>query len=274
LIKSLMEILKGNIGITYPTFEEYSNRRHPDSIVAFTPNNPDFSYSAKDLTEWFSDKNIKHLLLVNPDNPSGNLIPQEDLFQLCEWTGKRNITLVLDESFVDFSKESVKNSLLRNDILKRYKHLVVVKSISKSYGVPGLRLGIMASSDTRLIEQIKKDVAIWNINSFAEFYMQIYGKYESAYSAACQEFIKERERFKTALETIPWLRVIPSEANYFLCEITEKYNSTELTEKLLTQDILIKDCAPKQGFKGKNYIRIAIRDSKDNDLFIQALKKI
>lgn len=274
LIKSLMEILKGNIGITYPTFEEYSNRRNPDSIVAFTPNNPDFSYGAKDLIAWFSDKDIKHLLLVNPDNPSGNLIPKEDLFQLCEWSEERNITLVLDESFVDFSKESVKNSLLRNDILKRYKHLVVVKSISKSYGVPGLRLGIMASSDTHLIEQIKKDVAIWNINSFAEFYMQIYGKYESAYYAACQEFIKERERFKTALETIPWLRVIPSEANYFLCEITGKYNSTELTEKLLMQDILVKDCAPKQGFKGKNYIRIAIRDSKDNEQFVKCLKNL
>ena len=132
----------------------------------------------------------------------------------------------------------------------------------------------MASSNTHLIEQIKKDVAIWNINSFAEFYMQIYGKYESTYYAACQEFIKERVRFKTALETIRWLRVIPSEANYFLCEITEKYNSTELTEKLLTHDILIKDCAPKQGFKGKNYIRIAIRDSKDNDQLVACLKNL
>lgn len=274
LIKSLMEILKGNIGITYPTFEEYSNRRHSDSIIPFTPNNSDFSYSAKDLTDWFSDKNIKHLLLVNPDNPSGNLIPTADLLQLCEWTGKRNITFVLDESFVDFSNESIKNSLLRNDILKKYKHLIVVKSISKSYGVPGLRLGIMASSDTHLIEQIKKDVAIWNINSFAEFYMQIYGKYDSAYYESCQQFIKERERFKTALETVSWIRVIPSEANYFLCEIMEKYSSTELTEKLLAQNILVKDCASKRGFKGKNYIRIAIRDSKDNDFFIQTLKKL
>lgn len=274
LIKSLMEISKGNIGITYPTFEEYSNRRNSTTIVSFCPDNSDFSYSAQDLIDWFSDKNITQLLLINPDNPSGNFIPVKELFLLCEWTGKRNITLVLDESFVDFSSGSIHNSLLRNDVLEKYKHLVVIKSISKSYGVPGLRLGIMASSDTHLIKQVKQDVAIWNINSFAEFYMQIYGKYEAAYYSACQKFIMERERFRIALETIPWLRVIPSEANYFLCEITEKYTSTELTEKLLAQNILIKDCASKKAFQGKNYIRIAVRDTQDNDFFIQILKKI
>ena len=151
---------------------------------------------------------------------------------------------------------------------------MIIKSISKSYGVPGLRLGIMASSDTLLIERLKQKVAIWNINSFAEFYMQIYGKYESVYHQACQQFIAERERFRTQLEIIPWLRVIPSEANYFLCEITDKYTSTELTEKLLAQNILIKDCATKQAFKGKNYIRIAIRDTKDNNRFIMYLKNL
>ncbi len=79
---------------------------------------------------------------------------------------------------------------------------------------------------------------------------------------------------RTQLEIIPWLRVIPSEANYFLCEITDKYTSTELTEKLLAQNILIKDCATKQAFKGKNYIRIAIRDTKDNNRFIMYLKNL
>lgn len=274
LIKSLMEMAEGNIGITYPTFEEYSNRRNSSAIIPFYPDNSDFTYSARNLIDWFSDKNITQLLLINPDNPSGNFIPLKDLFLLCEWTGERSITLILDESFVDFSTGSTKNSLLRNDILEKYKHLVVIKSISKSYGVPGLRLGIMASSNIRLINRIKQDVAIWNINSFAEFYMQIYGKYESAYHLACQQFIAERERFRRELDSVPWLRIIPSEANYFLCEIMDKYTSTELTEKLLMQDILVKDCATKQAFKGKNYIRIAIRDTKDNDFFIQILKRI
>ena len=83
---------------------------------------------------------------------------------------------VVDESFVDFADVEGEYSLLKNKILEENPHLYVVKSISKSYGVPGLRLGIMASGDTEVIARMKKDVAIWNINSFGEFYMQIYEK--------------------------------------------------------------------------------------------------
>ena len=97
----------------------------------------------------------------------------------------------------------------------------MIKSISKSYGVPGLRLGVLATSDASLVQIIRKDVAIWNINSFAEYYMQIFGKYEKDYLEACQKFIAERERFYMELQKIPFLRVIPSQANYFLCEIME-----------------------------------------------------
>lgn len=274
LIKSLLENLDGKIGITYPTFEEYSHRSNKNAIIQFIPTNPDFHYSAQDLMDRFSNEKIDYLLLINPDNPSGNFIPLEDLFILCEWTKKQNITLILDESFVDFTTRSIKNTLLHNDILEKYKHLIVIKSISKSYGVPGLRLGIIASSNTAIIQQIKKDVAIWNINSFAEFYMQIYGKYESAYNFACQLFIKERQRFQTELKAIEWLRIIPSEANYFLCEITGKYTSRELTQKLLSNDILVKDCSSKQAFNGKNYIRIAIRNTKENNQLVNCFKNL
>lgn len=150
--------------------------------------------------------------------------------------------------------------------------MVVVKSISKSYGVPGLRLGIIASGDKALIELVKKDVAIWNINSFAEFYMQIFNKYECEYRHACRLFLEERERFFNCLKAIPYLRVIPSQANYFLCEVTGT-GSRNLTESLLQKhNILIKDCSTKKGFDGKNYIRIAIRDRHDNDRLVAALK--
>ena len=149
-----------------------------------------------------------------------------------------------------------------------------MKSISKSYGVPGLRLGVLASSNKALINFIRKDVGIWNINSFAEFYMQIYGKYEKEYAQSCNKFRLEREEFFKELSSIPFLRVIPSQANYFLCEITDNFSSHQLTLKLLTEhNILIKDCSSKKGFpKDKQYVRVAIRDRKDNTLLIKALK--
>lgn len=274
LIKSIMENMEGKIGITLPTFEEYPNRRDKTAVVTFIPSNPDFSYTAQDLKTHFADKDISALLLINPDNPSGNFIRFNEILDLCKWTQKKGIRFILDESFVDFTDESVHNTLLRNDILEKYNHLIILKSISKSYGVPGLRLGILATSDPVVIDRTKQDIAIWNINSFAEFYMQIYGKYETDYQKACLRFIEERDYLKKQLEAISWLRVIPSQANYFLCEITSKYTATELTQALLKHNILIKDCSRKAAFKGRNYIRIAIRDTADNNQLVQTLKQL
>lgn len=274
LIKSLMEYLPGNIGVIYPTFEEYPNRRDSQNVIIFTPNNPDFSYTANDLITFYADKPIQTLLIVNPDNPSGNFIPLKDLLVLAQWTQERKIRLIVDESFVDFAEEGLESTLLSNKYLETYPHLVVMKSISKSYGVPGLRLGIMATSDIALINYAKKSVAIWNINSFAEFYMQIFGKYENDYKKACRKFLEERNRFYKALQDIDFLRVIPSQANYFLCEVTDKYTSAELTKLLLEKNILIKDCSTKKAFNGKNYIRIAIRDLNDNIRLIESITSL
>ena len=123
-------------------------------------------------------KAIEVLTIINPDNPSGNYIPKCDILKLAEWAEKRNVRLIIDESFVDFADAEENPSLLQQDILNTYPHLIVIKSISKSYGVPGLRLGILATADKVLTAKLKKDVAIWNINSFAEFFLQIYEKYE------------------------------------------------------------------------------------------------
>lgn len=273
LIKSLMKHTAGQVGVIYPTFEEYPNRLAPDRIVKYVPDNPDYSYTIHDLMPHFDGSGISMLLLVNPDNPSGNFIPIEDVLRLEQWCCERGIRLIVDESFVDFSTHYSTNSLLHNDVLQAHPRMLVMKSISKSYGVPGLRLGILASADSDFIARMKKDVAIWNINSMAEFYMQIFNKYESNYREACSKFVVERERFYKQLQGISYLRVIPSQANFFLCEVTARYSSHELTELLLnSHDILIKDCNSKNGLQGKNYVRIAIRGSQDNDQLIHALK--
>lgn len=276
LIKSLMEYVEGNIGVVYPTFEEYPNRKEKHNIVSYTPTNADFSYTVDDLMRYFGDKELQALLLINPDNPSGNFISKNDVQKLVMWCEKREIRIIVDESFVDFSDGFATNSLLDNTIIAGHPTLAVMKSISKSYGVPGLRLGVLVSSDKDLIEWMKKDVAIWNINSFAEFYMQIFNKYESDYKRACVKFIEERNRFYHVLQEISFLRVIPSQANYFLCELTGRFTATELTDMLLNRfNILIKDCSSKNGFSGRGeYVRIAIRNRKDNDRLLFALKTI
>ncbi len=275
LIKSLMEQCQGKMGVVYPTFEEYPNRLEKDAIVSYIPDGEDLQYDEQDLMTFFADKDIQHLLLINPDNPSGNFIPMEGLLLLLKWAKERGIQLIVDESFVDFSDDFEHNTLLRNDILEDNPHLAVMKSISKSYGVPGLRLGVLASADVELIRRIRKDISIWNINSFAEFYMQIFGKYEKEYKQACHQFIAERRRFEALLKEIPYIRLIPTQANFFCLEVIDKYSSAELTKLLLERyNIMVKDCNSKTSLKGRNYIRISVRDEQDNDALIAALREL
>ena len=272
LIKSLMENVKGNVGMVFPTFEEYPHRLRKEQIVAFVPPLDTLQYTANDLMYFYKDKSVDMLLLINPDNPSGNFIPTADVVRLAAWCKERNIQLVVDESFVDFSDDFLHNSLLCDETLEAYPNLLVMKSISKSYGVPGLRLGILATSQRETITRIKKDVSIWNINSFAEFFMQIYNKYQAQYEKACQQFIDERNRFALRLKEIHFLRVLPTQANYFCCEVKPPYTAAELTKQLLARfDIMIKDCNSKTSLKGLNYIRISIRNQADNDQLITAL---
>ena len=272
LIKCLMENWAGRLGNILPTFEEYPNRLNKDHLVQYIPSNECFKYTADDVMSYFEDKAIDTLLLINPDNPSGNYIPFNDLLRLIYWTKKKNISFIVDESFVDFARVDGQYSLFDNAILTENKHLVVVKSVSKSYGVPGFRLGVLASGNTELIAKMKKQVAIWNINSFGEFYMQIYEKYHKDYIKACELFKEERSIFYRELQEIPYLDVYSSQANYFLCRVRETFTSNELALKLLKHNILIKDCGSKKAFDGGNYIRIAVRDRNDNSKLIKALK--
>ena len=270
LIKVLFEQTLGRVGIIRPTFEEYPNRLMPDQIVAYDTQAPDFSYSADDIMSYFEDKKIWTLVLINPDNPTGNYIPYADCLRLAQWCEERNIVFVLDESFIDFSIEHP--TLFNNELLERYNHLVVIKSISKSYGVPGLRLGLLATSNYLLMTNLRRSVSIWNINSFAEFFLQILGKYERSYAQAMDDFRIERERFVAELQTIDYLRVIPSEANYLLCEVLPPHTPRELAINLLKQhNILIKDCTSKCHAP---YIRLAVRDTEDNNRLIAALKAL
>lgn len=272
LIKALMARLEGATGFIRPTFEEYPNRYQDRPNVCFTPAGPDFRYTADDLMAFFGPQDIDNLVLINPDNPTGNYIPAPDVLRLADWAQEKGIRLILDESFVDFADEA-DNTFIRQDLLDRYRRLYVVKSISKSYGVPGLRLGVLASGDQDLIAALKKDVAIWNINSFAEFYMQIEEKYKKDYARSLELIRAERARFRRELEKLPNLRVIPSQANYLMVELLGGLSARAITRELLVNRcILVKDLSPKLG--GQQYLRLAVRDTRDNDRLLEALRPL
>lgn len=271
LIQSLMKTIRGNIGVIFPTFEEYPNRLDKNTIVPYYPKNRNYSYQCDELMDYFGKSNIKALLLINPDNPSGNFIPKDEVLRLAAWAEKRDIRLIVDESFVDFADSEEAQTLLSEAILQKYRQLVVVKSISKSFGVPGLRLGILAAANEELIRFIKKDISIWNINSMAEFYLQISEKYSNDYRLALEKFRAVREEFVKELKKIPNLRVLPSQANFVMCEVLGGYTAEALAETLLNEhNILIKDLSGKNGINGQ-YIRVAVRTKEENICLLTAM---
>ena len=275
LIKIFMEEQSGTVGIICPSFNEYKERCEREVLV-YQPEGADLRYTENDIIQFFDGK-IQLLVLINPDNPSGNFIPISGVMKILEWAKQAGIKVLVDESFVDFADladgESIEdNTLIREEILKEYKNLYVVKSISKSYGVPGLRLGVLASADEEKVNQIKKNMPIWNINSFAEFFMQIIPKYRKDYAAALVEFRKTRKDFLEKLEQIEYLKAVPTQANYVMCEVIGR-SAGEICICLFEKGILIKNLTEKVK-NDRQYIRIAIRTREENDQVLKILNEI
>lgn len=269
LIRALAHTLKGSVGVIYPTFNEYPESFTANEIIPFIPK--DMNYGIADLIEHI--RICDNLLLINPDNPSGHFLPKKDLITLLERMEADGKTLILDESFVDFCSDGPTATMLEQDILERFPNLIVIKSISKSYGVPGIRLGILASGKAETIAAARRNISIWNINSFGEFFLQIIGKYKKDYQAACAKIIAERERFGAELAKISFLSVRPSQANYFMCECTNSVKAKDLAEYLLGEhDIFIKDLSGKKGIPEGAWIRLAVRNTADNDRLLETLR--
>ena len=273
LIKSLMEGFTGKVGFVRPTFEEYPNRYDPARSVVFVPEDADFRYTVDDLTAFFADKDLEALVLINPDNPTGNYIPKIDVERLMAWAEEAGMRLVYDESFSDFADEE-NNTFMDDALLERYPHAVVMKSISKSYGVPGIRLGVMLSADEQLIARTKKNVGIWNINSFGEFYLQIAEKYKSDYANGLVRLRTSRAALARELNEIEGVRVLPSQANYLMIELLNA-SATEITQQLLcAHKLLVKDLSGKIDRNGRQFLRVAIRDEADNARLVEGLRAV
>jgi len=272
LISVLGRVMTGRTLTLVPTFHEYVRCFDGCEIVPFQTRPCDFAPAAEQIIRALSD--CDNLVLINPDNPSGHFFTKEELLQIldyCQDTGKR---CIVDESFADFAAPEVRYTLLNNETLERYPLLAVVKSISKSYGVPGLRLGVAASADKELMESMRYLLPVWNINSFGEYFFQIYSLYASSYTRACDQIALRRKELTAGLSRFPFLKPYPSQANYVMCEVTGDMDSTALAESLLRENLLIKDLSTKDGFDGASYIRVAVKDKTDNACLLQALEKL
>ena len=273
LIRPLLRSFNNSVGVLRPSFDEYG--ACSQNAIYFTITTPDYTYTAQDIMDFYKDKELDALVLVNPDNPTGNYIPKNEVLSLAKYCKARSITLILDESFIDFSSAEESPSLMCQEILDEYTNLVLIKSISKSYGVPGLRLGLLTCSDPEIISLVRNELPIWNINSLAEYFLQIFEKYQSDYQEALANFKRTREKLYQSLHSIRQLKLYPSQANFIMCEITDGCSATQIAELLLNRyNILVKDLCHKPGMEGREFIRIAVRTEADNERLADALKHI
>ena len=267
LIDKVTGSLKGRFGLYGPTFEEYTARfKNVDLRV---PSTEGFRYGKDDVIALAEDND--GVILINPDNPSGNFICYADIIDILESLYAEDKYLILDESFLDFAENGFESSVLNDTDLQRFPNLVVIKSIGKSYGVGGLRLGVLASSNKDIVKDVKSNIPIWNINSIAEFYLQIIGKYTEEYESACTKLIQARDGLMEGLRGISYLEPYESQANYIFCKVIDK-DAGQLASDLCNEySILIKDCSGKGSIEDQ-YIRVAVRDTRDNEALVKSLE--
>lgn len=269
LINNLRYIVGKRIGLTIPSFNEYV-RCFPDCEITYINSSDDnYRLSLNKIIDKLDD--VDTMIIISPDNPSGSCLKYEEVIEILDIAKEKNKQVIFDESFMDFANNNY--TLIDDDILNKYSDLVVIKSISKSYGVPGLRLGVLASGNEKYIKTINNNLPVWNINSFAEYFLQIINIYKKDYIEGCKKIKEERDRFYKELIKIKDLYIYPSEANYFMCKLLSG-SANELAEYLLDNNkILIKVLNGKNGFDDGEYIRMAIKSTIDNDYLVKSIKE-
>ena len=272
LIKALGANLSGNMYNAKTVFNEYNRCFKNCNINTYDESLNGYKFNVNEILKNIPNNDI--ICIVNPDNPTGAFIDREDMINIIQACYRENKIIIFDESFIDFADSNRRYTLLDNEVLERYPNLIVVKSISKSYGVPGIRLGVLATSNENILEVLKQDGQVWNNNSYAEYFLQIApkGKYKKVYSSACNKIAEERTRFISALRELNIADVYDSQANFLLMNFRDE-DSTQLAIDLLGDDIFIKDLRTKDSFAGTNFVRIAIKSEEENNQLIEAFKR-
>ena len=269
LINAMGLVTAGTLAVGVPTFNEYV-RCFRNCKINYVDNSKwNYGINLDAYKKACNDADL--LCIVTPDNPSGAMLTKEQAIELVEYAATKNTRVLLDESFIDFAELERKYTMLENEILEKHRNLIVVKSIGESYGVAGLRLGIIATADKDLLKAIRNNMQIWNINSFAEYYLQTYNLYAKDYAAACEKIAKERTRMIKEINKIQSVRAFESQANYIMIDLKSNSSYDFCVRCLDKYNILIKDLSSKNYFYGKNFIRVAVKDVHENNEFLKAM---
>lgn len=265
----LAEHLKLNkIKIQGPTFVEYERAfsKYGTRVSYDLLNHQDFLTNMDCFIEEIGP-DVDGILLCNPNNPTGILIDKSALVKLLDHAQKENIYLIIDEAFIDFVDRPHEASMV--DLINSYENLVVLKSLTKFYGMPGLRIGYLLSGDKALVLDIKNKRMPWAINSMAASFAFASLSDQSYIEETRNYILKERKLFFNKLNNFTRLEVFPSQGNYIFFYT----NCFDLDERLKAFGIMIRNCSNYMGLD-EGYFRVAIKKSHENQQLICALNKI
>ncbi len=274
IIKIISGHLAEKIIVPVPSFNEYANAAPAGHIIEFPLEFPSFQLD----TDKFAAEAIKTgadiAVVVTPNNPTSMLVPKAELIRLAKKLDKHNCMLIIDESFLDFAENKEQISMEKD--IDKYPNIAVLKSMSKAYGICGLRIGYMLTANLEFAAAVRNGIHIWNINGFAEEFLRILPRYKQEFEAGCEKVKKDRDLFYKNLCTIEGMTVFKPDANYIFCRLPDTaLSGPEITKRLFIEhNIYIKDSMGKTQPDADRYIRIASRTNEENSKLIEALKNV
>ncbi len=212
--------------------------------------------------------NAEIVVFVNPNNPTGTLLDTEWIYSFAARHPQKEI--LVDESFIEFSEIPSIITILEK---KPLSNIMVIKSLSKSLGVPGIRLGYFYSCNQSMNTFVKQNIPIWNMNSIAEHFLELILKHRNTLSRSFELTIRDRSDFAADLSTIPYVdKVYKSGANFLLVKLKENADfADQLCGYLLSEkSMFIKDISSKFA-DGAGYIRLAVRLQAENRQLVSHL---
>lgn len=272
LITIIQNRLIESIAIPIPTFSEYIEKlRNSDQVKLFQlPAASDYLLDLDDYSAWIDTEKLSAALIINPGNPTGQFISTEKMVAFLENMSHLKLVLV-DESFIDFSGEEIPSLI---PYVERFPNLIIVRSMSKHCGVPGLRLGYCCTANPQFLEQIRAVLPIWNINTLAEYFLSQLKYTNTQYHIARKRVIADVKDLYKQLKTIKGYKVYNTGSNFILLKITNGATAHELQTKLLEEyGLYVRDCSNKVGLD-KFHIRVASQGHKKDKFLIKALRKL
>jgi histidinol-phosphate/aromatic aminotransferase/cobyric acid decarboxylase-like protein/NDP-sugar pyrophosphorylase family protein len=271
LIKILGNQFEQRVTVPTPSFNEYEEVIDADGLNRFALDATSFELDVEAFAEsaiaWRSDTAI----IVSPNNPTALTVPRDDVLRLARRLESHSCRLIVDESFIEFSRAGIGGSV--EDMVGECANLVVIKSMSKVFGVAGIRLGYLLSVDSVFIKAVRGSLPIWNINGLAEEFLRIVGRYRDEFLASCELTRETCLRLYRDLSVLPGIDAIEPDANFILCKLTNPAdNGPELARRLYVEhNILVKDCAAKSMPDANRYLRIASRTQVENQHLVKVL---